>query len=273
MSTRLENGSFKPKNLDVGITGVVKRKVIIQSCFAMEIQELVRHLSGNRPGDYSERWRKSVLTGYNVSSLVVDRLCYQARGENTAVTYFYFDFAVRKEQSATSILGVLLKQIVGEMEMIPEDISRAFEEVSRGFGTSRPRLSDMVKMFQAITSSLRLYICFDALDEYAAVHRANLLDSLKQILEKSPHTRIFITGRPHIRAEIEKHLARQVITACISPRKNDIIEYLRLKLDKDETPDAMDESLARDILEKIPENMPETYVGRMVIGIPPNALR
>ena len=255
------------------MTGAAKRKVIMQSCFAMGIQGSVRHLSGNRPGEYSERWRKSMLTYYDVSSLVVDRLCYQARGKNTAVTHFYFDFATRKEQSATSILGVLLKQIVGEMEMTPKDISRTFQEVSRGFGTPRPRLSDMVKMLQAITSSLRLYICFDALDEYAAVHRANLLDSLNQILEKSPHTRIFITGRPHIRAEIENHLARQVITACISSRKNDIIEYLRLRLDKDETPDAMDEGLARDILEKIPENMSETYVGPMVMGISPNALR
>ena len=251
------------------MTGVVKRKVIMQSCFAMEIQGLVRHLSGNRPGDYSERWRKSVLTSYDVSSLVVDRLCYQAREKNTAVTYFYFDFAVRKEQSAASILGVLLKQIIGEMEMIPEDISRAFREEGMGVGGPGPRLPDMVKMLQAVTSSLRLYICIDALDEYAAVHRANLLDSLKQILEKSPHTRVFITGRPHIRAEIEKHLARQVITAPIIPRKNDIIEYLRLKLDKDETPDAMDESLARDILEKIPENMSEMYVGPMIMGISP----
>ena len=46
----------------------------------------------------------------------------------------------------------------------------------------------------------------------------------------------------------------------VSPRQDDIIEYLRLRLDEDETPDAMDESLEADILEKIPKNMSEMYL-------------
>ena len=98
------------------------------------------------------------------------------------------------------------------------------------------------------------------LDECAVVHRVKILDSLKQILEKSSGTRIFITGRPHIRAEIEKRLSGQVISVSLSPNKEDIIRYLRVKLGEDETPDAMDESLVADILEKIPENVSEMYV-------------
>ena len=50
-----------------------------------------------------------MLTSGVVSSLVVDRLCDQAMGQNTAVTCFYFDFAARKEQSVTSMLGSLMK--------------------------------------------------------------------------------------------------------------------------------------------------------------------
>jgi len=69
-----------------------------------------------------------VLICHGVSSQVVDRLCDEARGQNTTVTCFYFDFAARKEQSATAILGSLLKQIVSEMETVAEDISRAFQE-------------------------------------------------------------------------------------------------------------------------------------------------
>jgi len=41
----------------------------------------------------------------------------------------------------------------------------------------------------------------------------------------------------------------------VGPSKDDIMVYLRLRLDEDETPDAMDESLEADILEKIPETM------------------
>jgi len=203
-----------------------------------------------------------VLTGSDVSSLVVDKLCDQARGQNTTVTCFYFDFAARKEQSTTAMLGSLLKQIVSGMETIPKDISQAFQEQKKAIGGRGPQLLNIVKMLQAITSSLRTFVCIDALDECAAVHRIKLLNLLKQILENSPGTRIFITGRPHIRAEIEKRLSGQAISVSLSPNKEDIIRYLRVRLGEDETPDAMDESLVVDILERIPENVSEMYVGQ-----------
>jgi len=104
-------------------------------------------------------------------------------------------------------------------------------------------------------------------------HRVKILNSLQQILEKSPRTRIFMIGRPHVRAEIEKRLAGRVVSVPVGPSKDDILEYLRLRLDEDEMPDAMDESLEADILEKIPETMSETYVGGMIPGIPPCTIR
>ena len=196
-----------------------------------------------------------MLTKRDVSSLVVDRLCDQATGQNTAITCFYFDFAARKQQSATSMLGSLVKQVVSGVERVPEEISRAFQEQKLAIGGREPRLPDIVKMLQAVTASLHTFICIDALDECEVVHRVKLLSSLKQILEKSPDTRIFITGRPHIRAEIEKRLPGRVISVSIGSRKDDIIGYLRVRLGEDETPDAMDESLVVEILRKIPENM------------------
>ena len=48
-----------------------------------------------------------------------------------------------------------------------------------------------------------------------------------------------------------------MISVSVGPSKHDITEYLRLRLDEDETLGAMDESLEEDILEKIPENMSE----------------
>ena len=187
----------------------------------------------------------------------MDRLCDQVRGQNAAVTCFYLDFAARKEQSVASVLGSLLRQVVGGMEKVPEEITQAFQEQKMAIGGRGPQLPDIVKMLQAITSSLHTFVCIDALDECAAVHRVKLLNSLRQILETSPRTRIFLIGRPHVQAEIEKRLAGRVINVSLSPSKSDIIEYLRLRLDEDETPDAMDESLEADILEKIPENMSE----------------
>jgi len=223
----------------------------------MGVRGSAKHLSGNEKYPGRRQERESVLIDRDGSSLVVDRLCDQSRGQNTAVTCFYLDFAARKEQSVASILGSLLRQVVGGMEKVPEEITRAFQEQKMAIGGRGPRLLDIVKMLQTITSSLRTFVCIDAWDECAAVHRVKLLNSLKQILETSPRTRIFIIGRPHVRAEIEKRLAGRVITVSVGPNQNDIMEYLHLRLDEDDTPDAMDESLEEEILEKIPEKMSE----------------
>jgi len=40
----------------------------------------------------------------DVSSLVIDSLCDQARGQNVAVVCFCFNFVARKEQSSASML-------------------------------------------------------------------------------------------------------------------------------------------------------------------------
>jgi len=203
----------------------------------------------------------------------VDRLCDQFSGQNTAVTCFYLDFAARKEQSVANILGSLLRQVVGGMQKVPEEITQVFQNEKMAIGGRGPRLPDIVTMLQTITSSLRTFVCIDALDECAAAHRVKLLNSLQQVLEKSPRTRVFIIGRPHVQAEIEKRLAGRVISVSVGPSRDDILEYLRLRLDEDETPDAMDEILEAEILEKIPETMSEMYVGAMILGIPPHTIR
>ena len=168
-----------------------------------------------------------------------------------------------------SILGSLLKQIVGGMERIPEEISWAFQEWKKAIGGHTPQLVDTVKMLEAITSSHPTFICIDALDECAAVQRARVLDSLNQILEKSPGVRIFVTGRPHVQAEIEKRLVRRVTSLSVGPTRDDISRFLRARLDEDEMPEAMNESLKADILEKIPEIISEMWVAAMMLRIQP----
>ena len=202
-----------------------------------------------------------MLTPRDDSSLVVDRLCDQTSGQNTAVSCFYLDFAARKEQSATNVLGSLLNQIVSGMKTVPEEILRAFRQQKTTISGCRPQLVDIVKMLQLVTSYQPTFMCLDALDECSRVERTRLLDSLKQILEKSPRTRIFTTGRPYIRAEIEKRLPGQVTSLSVCPTRGDITRFLRVRLREDDIPDAMDDSLEGDILQKIPENMSQMCVG------------
>jgi len=207
-----------------------------------------------------------LLISCDVSSLVIDSLCDQAGGQDVAVACFYFDFAAQKEQSPTSVLGALLKQVVGGLDEVPEEIARAYENQRKVIGGRGPRLSDIVKMLQTTTSERRTFICIDALDECVAGNQVKLLGSLSQILEKSPGTRIFVTGRPHIEAEIEKRLAGRVTSVSITPRRDDIISYLRDRLDEDTTPGAMDIGLEADILKKIPDDISEMYVQALAVG-------
>ena len=244
---------------------------IMQFYFATVIPGLARLISGNKGESRGIEGKVQVLTSRDVSSLVIDNLCDQARGQDVAVACFYFDFAAQKEQSSTSVLGALLKQVVSGLEEIPSEIVQTYENQRKVIGGRGPQLSDIVKMLQTTSSEKRTFICIDALDECVAEYRVKLLDSLHQILQKVPGTRIFVTGRPHIQAEIRRRLFGRVATVAITPKKDDIIRYLHSRLREDTNPDAMDSSLEADILKKIPEDISEMYVEETTLGKLPQA--
>ena len=198
-----------------------------------------------------------MLIGCDVSSLVIDELCKQAVEGNAAVACFYFDFADQEEQSPAVILGSVLKQVVGGLDKVPEGIVKAFQNRQKVIGGQWLSLEEIVEFLQNISSSLSTFICIDALDECPARHRVKLLGSLNQILQNSPGARILLTGRPHIRGEIDKHLPGRIATRAIIPGKDDIIVFLRAKLKEDTIPDAMDENLEEEIIKNISETVSE----------------
>ena len=195
---------------------------------------------------------------HDPSSLVVDMLCDKSQEKNIAVAYFYSDFAAREEQSLTNILGSLLKQIVSGLERIPDEISQTFQD-RKGVINRRLRIPEIVKMLQDATSLLPTFICVDAVDECKEWHRPIILDSLKQIFETSSDTRLFLTGRPHIQGEIDRHLSRRAAILSIKPNNDDIVGYIRWRLSKDRSPHAaMNSALEDEITKTIAENIPET---------------
>ena len=166
----------------------------------------------------------------------------QAGPENATVACFYFDFATREEQSLAEILGSLRNQVVGRLNKVPQTIVKAFRDRRRVIGGQRLALPEIVEFLQDIISQ-RTFICIDALDEYLASQRAELLDSLNQILQNSPGTQIFLTGRQHILGEVEKHLAARAATRSITLTEDDTATFPHAKLKEDTIPDAADKSL------------------------------
>ena len=188
---------------------------------------------------------------------MIDTLCKQVMEGNAAVACIYFDFAAQEEQSPAAVLGGVLKQVVSGLDEIPERIVKACRGREKAIGGQRLALAEIVEFLQDISSLRHTFICVDALDECPPGHLVKLLDSLNQVLQKSPGARIFLTGRPHIRGEVERRLSGRTMTRSITPTNDDIIIFLRAKLREDTMPDAMDACLEEEIMRDIPKTVSE----------------
>jgi len=162
---------------------------------------------------------------------VIDTLCEQARRNGVVVLFFYCDYREQKDQSAVNIIGCLLRQFALGAAGIPEGIHSAFEESRQGC-RSGLQLPDMVKLFiKTIIPIERAYICIDAADELLPENRSAFLDALGHVTREAPNTRLFLTGRPHIRAEIEKHLTDGAYSINIAVGQGDIARHISRKMD------------------------------------------
>ena len=159
------------------------------------------------------------------------------------------------------MLGSLLRQLVSGQGNIPEAIAEDFQNEKSVIGGRGLQVSGIVKMFQAITATRHTFICVDALDECVPEHRIVVLESLGQMLKGSPNTRLFMTGRPHVRSEVERELGGAATFIFIQTTEDGVLRFLREKLRKDTIPSLMSSTLEGDIMKSIPTISSETYVG------------
>ena len=158
-----------------------------------------------------------------------------------------------------NLIGSLLKQIaLGGVGTVGE-IKDAFDRSRQGGGKSL-RLPEMLGLFvKTISSCDRVYICVDAMDELVPQHRSEFLRALRQIIQETPNTRLFLTGRPDVRGELDKHLTKGAYIIHIVPDQGDIAKYLSKKMDDDDDrdPDLMTENLKNEIMKTMLEKASE----------------
>jgi len=184
---------------------------------------------------------------------------------------FYCDFRDQQEQTTTNIVGAILKQLLVRKEVL-EHVRQVFQKAKGEVGGRGLRLPDMVQMLKRAVSVLpQVFICIDALDECPPKHLLELLGSMKEVLVESPRTRIFLTGRPQVEAEIARYFPTG-LTFPVIPKTHDIKRYLENKLKMDPEPAAMSDGLRADILRIIPERVSEMCVGTSTVPIPCMAL-
>ena len=159
------------------------------------------------------------------------------------VAWLYCDYNSQQEQTVINMMGAILKRLVGRE--IPEDIRKAFK------GERRPLLADLMRLLRVAIASLpQVFICIDALDECLPKDLLGLLESLRDIVRESPKTRILLTGRPHVGEDIRRYFPRAVAIS-ISPDRDDIRNYVVMRLDRDIDREAMNDDLRAEIVEVI----------------------
>ena len=179
----------------------------------------------------------TMLTRNKISSLVIDRLRKKTRGQNMAVIFLYCDYQAQKDQSAVNMIGSLVRQAALRGPRIPSEIKSAFVE-SKEEGGDGLQLPEMVKLFVQVIGSIELvYLCVDAVDEVLPQERLKFLRQLQQIVQEAPNVRLFLTGRPHIRAEFDRLLTGGAYSMHIVVDQGDITRYLSQKMDDDEDQD------------------------------------
>jgi len=211
--------------------------------------------------------RLILLTFRNCSSLVIDSLCDQAEEEDITVAGFYCDFLSQQEQTTTNVLGAILKQLIGGGD-IPEYLHKAFKVGKKRVGGGGLRLPDLVKMLGITIASVpQVFICIDALDECSQKCLHELLNSLRDIIQESPSTKVFLAGRPHVGEDVRRCFSKAVVIP-ISPNPDDIQNYVEMRLDRDAEPEAMTDDLRADIVRGILEKVSDMYVQPFPISTP-----
>jgi len=191
------------------------------------------------------------LTARNPSSLVIDNLYPQGRERDAAVAGLYCDFQARQDQTIDRIMGAILKELVGRGN-IPEYLREAFRKEFAGRGLRLPDLTGLLR--KAVASLPQVFICIDGLDEFLPQDLPVLLQLLRDIVQESPSTRIFLTGRPTVREAIQECFPEAIVIP-VRPNKDDIKSYLEMRLDRDHLKKVMNNDLRADIVRIFQEKM------------------
>jgi len=159
------------------------------------------------------------------------------------------------------MVGALTKQLVNALSIFLAEIEEEFRRAEREVGGRGLQLREALKLLErAIAPGKRTFIFLDALDECSDKHLSQLLTSLHTVFQTLPGIRIFITRRPHVLSTVEKYLPGSIKVVRFSLSNEDIGEYLERKLKDDLDSEEMNPALKVDIMERIPEKIPDQYV-------------
>lgn len=191
-------------------------------------------------------------------SIVIEHLRETFVDEEFLIAYVYCDYKDNKRQTAASLLGCLVKQMVIQQEEMPKEISDLYKKKSK----AAPSVEDSVSLLSSLMSgSKRSFVLVDALDEHftnedeESMSDLTFLNKLLQLQHQVSVQgySLFLTSREQ--PIFQERLAK-CIRAEIYAENADIENYLHSRI-YDDTKFSFaskmleDAELARTILESL----------------------
>lgn len=147
-----------------------------------------------------------------MAAVAIDFLSKSLLADSVGLAYLFCSYDARADQTATSLLTALLKQLVQRRPEIADPVKQVYEDYLDK--SSKPSLAEIVKLTRFICERYRtVFIVVDALDECTEKNcvRVSLVDALRD-LQTSFDVRLLFTSRfiPEIEKQFESDLHLEI---------------------------------------------------------------
>jgi hypothetical protein len=130
-----------------------------------------------------------------MAAITIDHLHRTMQSDDVGVAYIYCNYKAQEDQSATSLLAAVLKQLVQARPSIAEPMTRLYEQHANKM--TKPELEEISDALQSVLANYSsVYVVVDALDECSDKDgtRSQLLAKLRDLQSKTD-LRLMVTSR------------------------------------------------------------------------------
>jgi Cdc6-like AAA superfamily ATPase len=148
-----------------------------------------------------------------MAAIAIDHLCRTTPCDDIGVAYLFCSYKAQTNQSVSSLLAALLKQLVQNRPDVAAPVTHIYH-VKSG---NKPSLDDIFGALQSVCSNhATVYIVVDALDECADNDgaRSRLIDRLRE-LQARTDVRLLVTSRriPEISQKFQSNPMLEVLAS------------------------------------------------------------
>ncbi|KAK2811331.1 hypothetical protein FQN50_002207 [Emmonsiellopsis sp. PD_5] len=176
------------------------------------------------------------------------------------LSFIYCDYADRVWQSASQLVGGILKQLLLSLPNVPRDIKRIYGKRRNEEKTFEA--SDIPVFFQSICEVFKkVYVCVDVPEE--CLEEARLLELL---VNTPPSVQICITSRKHVEALMPRH-AQRFASMQVHASDNDIELCIKSRIEQQRLHHQGNEQIDEKLEEEISNTITRQSSGTFLVPV------